>query len=80
MLRKEHQKISLTIHSIFIQNDLLRQFLILIRENVKKQVQFRQEVKVEYEQSYNDYFDDEGLAYELQPVSDTHLVALPEKG
>jgi len=43
-------------------------------------LKFRQEVKVEYEQSYNDYFDDEGLAFKLQPVSDTHLVALPEKG
>ncbi|WP_010097701.1 ABC transporter ATP-binding protein [Ornithinibacillus scapharcae] len=41
---------------------------------------FREEVKKEYEQSYNDYFDEEGLAYKLQPVSDTHLVALPEKG
>ncbi|MUK88751.1 ATP-binding cassette domain-containing protein [Ornithinibacillus sp. L9] len=46
----------------------------------QEQTQFRQEVKAEYEQSYNDYFDDEGLAYQLQPVSDTHLVALPEKG
>lgn len=41
---------------------------------------FREEVKKEYEQSYNDYFDEEGLAYKLQPVSDSHLVALPEKG
>ena len=41
---------------------------------------FREEVKTEYDQSYNDYFDAEGLAYKLQPVSDTHLVALPEKG
>ncbi|MFD2045330.1 ABC transporter ATP-binding protein [Ornithinibacillus salinisoli] len=44
------------------------------------QRQFRQEVKTEYEQSYNDYFDDEGLAYPLQNLSDTHLAALPEKG
>ncbi|AVR00018.1 ABC transporter ATP-binding protein [Oceanobacillus iheyensis] len=42
--------------------------------------QFRQEVQTEYEQSYNDYFDNEGLAYGLQSVSDSHLVALPEKG
>ncbi|WP_042144064.1 ABC transporter ATP-binding protein [Paucisalibacillus sp. EB02] len=41
---------------------------------------FREEVKTEYDQSYNDYFDEEGLAYKLQPVSETHLVALPEKG
>ena len=30
--------------------------------NRDKHLQFREEVKVEYEQSYNDYFDDEGLA------------------
>lgn len=48
--------------------------------NRDKHLQFRQEVKTEYEQAYNQYFDDEGLAYPLQPVSDTHLVALPEKG
>ncbi|GIO26751.1 ABC transporter ATP-binding protein [Ornithinibacillus bavariensis] len=47
------------------------------REEKRK---FREEVKAEYEKSYNDYFDEEGLAYKLQPVSDTHLVALPEKG
>lgn len=46
----------------------------------EQQVQFRQAVKEEYEQSYNNYFDDLGLAYKLQPVSDTHLVALPGKG
>lgn len=48
--------------------------------NRREQLQFRQEVKREYEQAYDKYFDDEGLAYQLQPVSDTHLVALPGKG
>ncbi|WP_010097692.1 ABC transporter ATP-binding protein [Ornithinibacillus scapharcae] len=47
------------------------------REELKK---FRLEVNTEYEQAYNDYFDEEGLAYGLKPISDTHLVALPEKG
>lgn len=47
------------------------------REEKRK---FREEVKTEYDQSYSDYFDQEGLAYPLQRVSDTHLVALPEKG
>lgn len=46
----------------------------------KEQSDFRQEVKLEYENSYNDYFNDEGLAYKLHPVSKTHSVALPEKG
>src|SRR5699024_3310389 len=49
-------------------------------KNRKKQVQYRLEVKKEYEESYNDYFDEEGLAYPLQAVSDTHSVALPERG
>lgn len=48
--------------------------------NRREQLHFRQEVKREYEQAYDKYFDDEGLAYQLQPVSDTHLVALPGKG
>ncbi|GGA63384.1 ABC transporter ATP-binding protein [Ornithinibacillus halotolerans] len=47
------------------------------REEKRK---FREEVKKEYDQSFNDYFDEEGLAYKLQPVSDTHQVALPERG
>ena len=47
--------------------------------NREKQLHFRQEVENEYEQSYNDYFDEEGLAYKLKPISDTHSVALPER-
>ncbi|PAV30913.1 ABC transporter ATP-binding protein [Virgibacillus profundi] len=49
-------------------------------KNREAQKQFREEVQREYEHSYNDYFDNDGLAYGLQSVSDTHLVALPEKG
>ena len=45
-----------------------------------EQKQFREDVQKEYEQSYNDYFDHDGLAFGLQSISDTHLVALPEKG
>lgn len=48
--------------------------------NREEQLKFRAEVKVEYEQAFDKYFDSEGLAYGLQPISDTHLVALPEKG
>jgi len=48
-------------------------------KNRKKQHQFRQEVAAEYEGSYNDYFDEEGLAFPLQPISETHSVALPER-
>lgn len=40
----------------------------------------RQEVELEWKESYDKYFDKDGLAYQLQPISDTHLVALPEEG
>lgn len=43
-------------------------------------LQLREEVEVEYKESYDKYFDEEGLAYHLQPISDSHLVALPERG
>src|SRR5699024_6096089 len=49
-------------------------------ENREKQAGIRQEVKVEYDKASRDYFDEEGLAYKLQSISVTHLVALPEKG
>lgn len=48
--------------------------------NRDKQLKYRQEVQVEYEHASEDYFDNEGLAYGLQPISDTHLVALPWRG
>ncbi|MBM7601868.1 peptide/nickel transport system ATP-binding protein [Virgibacillus halotolerans] len=48
--------------------------------NRAKQLKYRQEVQAEYEHASDEYFDNEGLAYGLQPISDTHLVALPEKG
>lgn len=46
----------------------------------KKQFTFRQEIQKEYEQAYDDYFDNEGLAYGLQSISESHRVALPKKG
>ncbi|WP_260631052.1 ABC transporter ATP-binding protein [Bacillus sp. S/N-304-OC-R1] len=48
--------------------------------NRDQHLKFRQEVKKEYENSYEKYFDDEGLAYKLKSISNTHFVALPEKG
>lgn len=45
-----------------------------------KQAEFRSTVNAEYEQAYGKYFDGDGLAYPLMAISDTHLVALPEKG
>ncbi|MFD1065906.1 ABC transporter ATP-binding protein [Oceanobacillus locisalsi] len=49
-------------------------------EHREEQFKFRREVADEYRNSYNDYFDNHGLAFNLQSVSDTHKVALPEKG
>ncbi len=48
--------------------------------NRDKHYVFRQEVKKEYEQAYDEYFDAEGLAFSLKDISDTHRVALPERG
>ena len=48
--------------------------------NRADQFKYRKKVQEEYEHSYDDYFDKEGLAYGLQTISDTHLVALPQKG
>ncbi|MEK4277200.1 ABC transporter ATP-binding protein [Paenibacillus sp. FSL R7-0026] len=46
----------------------------------EEMVAFRQQVKSEYENSYRNFFDEEGLAYSLKSISDTHRVALPQKG
>ncbi|GEL77296.1 ABC transporter ATP-binding protein [Tenuibacillus multivorans] len=48
--------------------------------NRKENIDFRERVKDEYSNSYYDYFNEEGLAYQLKPITDTHRVALPEKG
>lgn len=49
-------------------------------KNRGKQIKFRAEVQKEYEESYADYFDEDGSVYPLQHISDTHLVALPRRG
>lgn len=48
--------------------------------NRAKQKQFREAVQKEYDQDYDKYFDEKGLAYPLRQHSDTHLVALPGRG
>ncbi|MEY8752174.1 ABC transporter ATP-binding protein [Alkalicoccobacillus gibsonii] len=40
----------------------------------------RKEVSRQYEESFNDYFDEEGQVFDLQRISETHLAALPGKG
>jgi peptide/nickel transport system ATP-binding protein len=46
----------------------------------QKLQKWRDEVEKEYKKHYDDYFDHEGLAYGLRSISNTHLVALPQKG
>ncbi|MCM3004709.1 ABC transporter ATP-binding protein [Priestia koreensis] len=43
----------------------------------EESVSFRKDVAKEYKESYSTYFDKDGRAFDLQPVSNTHRVALP---
>ncbi|BBW96508.1 ABC transporter ATP-binding protein [Geobacillus icigianus] len=42
-----------------------------------RQEALRREVEKEYEQSYSRYFDENGRAHPLKPISPTHSVAIP---
>ncbi len=46
-------------------------------ENREQQRKLRQQVSSEYEKSYEKYFNENGRAYDLKPISPTHRVALP---
>ncbi|MDQ7233386.1 ATP-binding cassette domain-containing protein [Bacillus pacificus] len=46
-------------------------------ENREQQRKLRREVSAEYEKSYGNYFNENGRAYDLKPISPTHRVALP---
>jgi len=46
-------------------------------KNREKQHELRAAVNREYEEHYDDYFDEHGLAYPLQSISASHAVALP---
>ncbi|MFC9417266.1 ABC transporter ATP-binding protein [Bacillus mobilis] len=46
-------------------------------ENREQQRKLRQQVSTEYEKSYENYFNENGRAYDLKPISPTHRVALP---
>lgn len=48
--------------------------------NRQKKFKLRAEINQEFKNKYREYFDEEGLAYPLKPISKTHFVALPEKG
>jgi len=49
------------------------------RQREKRQ-RLRQTIRLEYEEAYSRYFDQEGLAYDLKPLSTTHFAALPGRG
>ncbi|PFW54237.1 ABC transporter ATP-binding protein [Bacillus sp. AFS075960] len=46
-------------------------------ENREQQRKLRQQVNSEYEKSYENYFNENGRAYDLKAISPTHRVALP---
>lgn len=48
--------------------------------NREMQLRMRAAVNKEYMESYERFFDKHGLAYPLKPLSDSHYVAMPEKG
>src|SRR5699024_5610905 len=49
-------------------------------DKVESNLKLRQQIKEEYDQHFTEYLDDEGRAFPLQSISDTHKVALPVKG
>jgi len=48
--------------------------------NREKQKAYREEVRKAYDDDYDRYFDQDGLAYPLRRHTDTHHVALPGRG
>ncbi|MFD2830091.1 ATP-binding cassette domain-containing protein [Corticicoccus populi] len=49
-------------------------------DKVESNLELRRQIKEEYDQNFGDFLDDEGRAFPLQSISDTHKVALPVKG
>lgn len=45
-------------------------------DKAKEIKHFREEVENEFQNSYQDYFDEDGKVYELQKLSETHYVAM----
>ncbi|MBF0805791.1 MULTISPECIES: ATP-binding cassette domain-containing protein [unclassified Streptococcus] len=45
-------------------------------DKAKEIKHFREEVEKEFQNSYQDYFDEDGKVYELQKLSETHYVAM----
>ncbi|KAB8138135.1 ABC transporter ATP-binding protein [Gracilibacillus oryzae] len=49
-------------------------------KNREKRAALRDEVKREFDKKINNYFDSDGIAYDLKPISDSHFAALPGEG
>lgn len=49
-------------------------------DRTERNLEVRRTVKEEYDQNFSDYLDDEGRAFPLQSITETHRVALPVKG
>ncbi|WP_271400912.1 ATP-binding cassette domain-containing protein [Salinicoccus roseus] len=49
-------------------------------DEIEANLAFRQMVKEEYDQNFADHLDEEGRAFPLQSITETHRVALPVKG
>ncbi|WP_017548028.1 ATP-binding cassette domain-containing protein [Salinicoccus carnicancri] len=49
-------------------------------DKIERNLEVRQTVKTEYDQNFSESLDDEGRAFPLQSISETHRVALPVKG
>lgn len=49
-------------------------------DEIDSNLAMRRKVKEEYDQNFVDYLDEEGRAFPLQSISETHRVALPVKG
>lgn len=49
-------------------------------DEIEANLAFRHMVKEEYDQNFADHLDEEGRAFPLQSITETHRVALPVKG
>ncbi|MGN8645748.1 ABC transporter ATP-binding protein [Gracilibacillus sp. HCP3S3_G5_1] len=49
-------------------------------KNRKKRASLREEVKRDYEKTLGQYFDEDGFAFDLKPITATHSVAMPGEG
>ncbi|WP_020007768.1 ATP-binding cassette domain-containing protein [Salinicoccus albus] len=49
-------------------------------DQVERNLALRNAIKAEYDESFSDNLDEEGRAFPLQSISETHKVALPGKG